>query len=117
MVSVPAWSGRKVQEARALVSRYLPTACGKCGHQVTAKDRWVVGHKKDRITHPHLTWEPSNWQAEHRACSDASGQAAVIAKAKKDAIASVQHSLFDASGLAIFPNEDTLRKQIGRAHV
>ena len=108
--AVRPWSGRAVQQARALMARYLPAPCGKCGREVKATDRWVVGHKQDRITHPHLTWEPSNWQHEHRACSDSSGQAAVIAKAKADAIASIQHTLFDASGLAVFPADDTARK-------
>lgn len=35
---------------------------------------------------PELTWEVSNWRIEHRACSDASGQEAVIRKAKADAL-------------------------------
>ncbi|PTU57591.1 HNH endonuclease [Sphaerisporangium cinnabarinum] len=47
---------------------------------------WVVGHIKSRVTHPELTWEPSNWRVEHRRCSDASGQAAVIEKARADAL-------------------------------
>lgn len=36
--------------------------------------------------YPELTWEVSNWQPEHRACSDASGQESVIRKAKADAL-------------------------------
>lgn len=107
------WSGRRVTEARRLVGRTLPCACGKCGliierkNEAPEKDQtWVVGHKQDRWSHPHRMWDPSNWQAEHRGCSDASGQAAVIAKARAEGAASVQHSLFDASGLAVLPADD-----------
>lgn len=108
--TIPDWSGRAVMEARELVARYLPTACGKCGQTVTARDRWVVGHKKDRWQYPHLTWDPSNWQPEHRACSDRSGQAAVIAKARAEGAASVQNSLFESEHLRVLPAGDPLRK-------
>jgi hypothetical protein len=47
---------------------------------------WVVGHIKDRALYPELTWEPSNWRPEHRACSDASGQSVALAKAKLEAL-------------------------------
>jgi hypothetical protein len=33
-----------------------------------------------------MTWEPTNWQIEHRRCSDASGQQAVIEKAAATAL-------------------------------
>ena len=46
----------------------------------------MVGHIKDRALHPELTWEPSNWRPEHRACSDASGQSVALAKAKLEAL-------------------------------
>lgn len=46
----------------------------------------MVGHIKDRWRYPELTWEPSNWRAEHRVCSDSSGQAAALAKAKLEAL-------------------------------
>ncbi len=80
------WSGRAVEAARAIVAGWLPRPCGQCGEVVTAEDRWVVGHIKSRAEHPELTWEVSNWQVEHRSCSDKSGQAVVIAKAKAEAI-------------------------------
>lgn len=47
---------------------------------------WVVGHVKSRVSHPDLTMDMSNWWPEHRKCSDASGQAAVIEKARADAL-------------------------------
>ena len=46
----------------------------------------MIGHIRDRVVWPELTWDVSNWQPEHRACSDASGQDAVIRKAKADAL-------------------------------
>lgn len=68
--------------------------CPRCGHLVQPDppstparySGWVVGHIKSRSTHPELTWDPSNWQLEHRACSDASGTMAVIEKAKLEAL-------------------------------
>lgn len=89
-MTVPAWGGRKVQEARVHMATRLPAECGKCGRTVTRTDEWVIGHKQDRITHPHLTWVMSNWQHEHRACSDRTGQAAVIAKAKAEVLADLR---------------------------
>lgn len=83
------WAGRAAQGARAIVRTWLPQPCGKCGKTVTTEDRWNVGHKQDRATHPDLTWDVTNWQPEHRACSDRSGQAAVIAKAKAEERAAV----------------------------
>jgi hypothetical protein len=49
---------------------------------IQSSDRWVVGHKVARSLRPELTWEVSNWQPEHRACSDRSAQEAVIEKAR-----------------------------------
>lgn len=46
----------------------------------------MVGHIKDRALYPELTWEPSNWRAEHKACSDKSGQSVALAKAKLEAL-------------------------------
>ena len=46
----------------------------------------MVGHIKDRALYPELTWEPSNWRPEHRACSNASGQSVALAKAKLEAL-------------------------------
>ena len=64
----------------------LPAPCARCGTTIEVSDRWVIGHIKDRVTHPELTWEPSNWRHEHRRCSDASAQSAVQAKAAADAL-------------------------------
>lgn len=106
---VKPWSGRAVTEARVLVRRWLPRPCGKCGQTVhddppgtpLGSSGWVIGHKVDRALRPDLTWEVSNWQPEHRACSDASGQAAVIAKARAEGAASVQQSLFESAPLRV----------------
>jgi hypothetical protein len=83
------WSGRVVQRARDVVRTWLPAPCGKCGRTVLPlpDNGWVVGHKVARSLRPDLALVVSNWQPEHRACSDASGQAAVIEKAKRDALA------------------------------
>lgn len=78
------WSGRIVQEARAIVATWLPAECAKgCGRVLDASDptSWVVGHKKARATHPELMLEVSNWQAECRPCSDASGHSVMVEKA------------------------------------
>ncbi|HEY9523892.1 MAG TPA: hypothetical protein VIR33_11685, partial [Thermopolyspora sp.] len=81
------WSGRAVAQARAIVAQWLPQSCPRCGRTVNVGDRWVVGHKIARSLRPELTFEVSNWQPEHRLCSDRSGQSAVIDKAKRDALA------------------------------
>lgn len=88
------WSGRVVDQARAIVVQWMvegeskgePLACGKCGEPVVSSEPWVVGHIKSRNAHPELTMVMSNWWPEHRRCSDASGQAAVIEKARADAL-------------------------------
>jgi hypothetical protein len=91
VVSVPDWSGRRVQQARAHMATRLPAPCGAehhapdCPGTITREadpGTWVVGHVKSRITHPRLTWAVTNWRHEHRSCSDATGQAAVIANAR-----------------------------------
>lgn len=53
---------------------------------VTLKMDWVVGHIKSRAAYPELTWEPTNWRIEHRGCSDRTGTAAIIEKAKREAL-------------------------------
>lgn len=93
-----AWSGANVRKARAAMAPRLPAPCGRCGKTVQPDEAWVVGHIKDRATHPELTLDPSNWQIEHRACSDRTGQAAVIAKARAEGAAGV------------FPHADTPRQ-------
>lgn len=61
----------------------LPAPCGRCGKTVELTDDWHVGHIKSRAAYPELTWEVSNWQPEHAACSLGTGQAAVIEKARR----------------------------------
>lgn len=81
------WSGRRVQAARTLVATWLPMQCGRCPHPVDGTEPWVVGHKIARSIRPDLMWSPDNWQPEHRACSDRTGQAAVIEKARAEGAA------------------------------
>ena len=87
------WSGRKVAQARLIVAGWLPAQCGRCPRTVDGTEPWVVGHKISRALRPDLALEPSNWQPEHRTCSDTSAQAAVIEKARaegaRDALAGV----------------------------
>lgn len=87
---IPEWSGRRVQQARAFMSRCLPAQCAaerhdpRCPGLLDGTEAWVIGHVKSRVEHPELTWDVSNWRHEARVCSDATGQAAVIAKAKAE---------------------------------
>lgn len=69
-----------------MVATWLPAPCGRCGKQLKPGSSWVIGHIEDRWRRPDLVWDVSNWRPEHKACSDASGQAAVIAKAKDEAL-------------------------------
>lgn len=82
------WSGRAVQKARAYVAtHHLPGPCGRCQAPIDPlRDRWVVGHIKSRAAYPELTWDPKNWRAECRACSDRSAQSSVQEKAARDAL-------------------------------
>ncbi|MFT4189849.1 MAG: HNH endonuclease [Aeromicrobium sp.] len=84
-----SWSGRVVEQARAIVATWLPRPCAKCGEVMDGGTPWVVGHKRSRATHPHLTMAVSNWQVECRPCSDKGGQAVVREKAAAEALAAV----------------------------
>jgi hypothetical protein len=94
------WSGRVVTQARSIVQGWMvdaerrgePYSCGQCGEPVVHTEPWVVGHIRSRALHPELTMVMSNWWPEHRKCSDASGQAAVIEKAKAEARAEMADS-------------------------
>lgn len=88
------WSGRRVTQARAIVSSWLPAPCGQCGVEVTSADEWVVGHEVARSLRPDLTFVLSNWRPEHKACSDRTGQQAVIDKA------------FAAGAASVFPADE-----------
>lgn len=77
-MSAAKWGGRRLTLARAEVALWLPTPCGQCGRTVypdppgARRTGWVIGHIKSRALHPELTWLRSNWQVEHRACSESS---------------------------------------------
>lgn len=92
-----AWAGRKVTEARTIVATWLPMTCGRCPRVVDGSEPWVIGHKIARWERPDLMWAPDNWQPEHKACSDKTGQAEVIRKAHAAGVASV---------VGVFPHED-----------
>lgn len=86
-MTTTAWSGRKVTEARQILANATtwPTECARgCGRTLTRTDPWRLGHRLPRWSHPELTWEPTNWQVECRPCSDASGQAEALAKARAE---------------------------------
>lgn len=63
-----------------------PVPCHLCAFPVNRGDQWVIEHKQSRSLRPDLTWEMSNWAISHRSCSNRSGQAAVIEKAKAQAL-------------------------------
>lgn len=69
-------------QARVFMAQFLPKPCARCGKEIGVNDEWVIGHIKPRGTHPHLMWDKDNWQHEHRACSDKTGQIGVIEKAR-----------------------------------
>lgn len=84
-----AWAGAAVSRARAALSArtdWDTVTCGQCGKRVRRDEPWVVGHIKARGTHPELMFDPANHRVEHRKCSNKTGQAGVIAKAKADAL-------------------------------
>ena len=83
-MTVPAWSGRRVTEARGYMATLLPASCWLCHRTITADQDWVIEHKQSRATHPELTWVLGNWAHSHRACSDRTGMQAVIAKARQE---------------------------------
>lgn len=92
------WDGDGVRKARAHMSQFLgKQVCPHCGRVVDESRPWVVGHIISRGVRPDLMWDPTNWRLEHRSCSDATGQAGVIAKAKAEALAGTGQSVF-ASG-------------------
>jgi hypothetical protein len=89
------WSGRAVTNARHYMAQLLPLPCGRCGHRVTPEHQWVIGHRIPRSVRPDLTWDPTNWQPEHRRCpsaptlhasSEGSGLLVRVEKRKRDAL-------------------------------
>lgn len=101
------WSGRLVEDARDYLAQRLPAPCARCGVAVTDKVGMRVGHIRDRVTHPDLVAEPSNWQVECVRCSDAGGQRAVQAKARQDLLIELGLDPADADKRSIFPSVGT----------
>jgi len=77
------WTGRAVANVRAYMATKLPATCGRCLKPVTADQPWVVGHIKSRTAYPELTWDPANWQHEHKRCSDQSARQATLERAAR----------------------------------
>lgn len=82
--SVPAWAGRRKVEALKRVkalgrARRPPSPCCICEQPINYALEYPhpqscsVQHLKSRATHPHLTWEPSNWAPAHLDCNKAAG--------------------------------------------
>jgi 5-methylcytosine-specific restriction endonuclease McrA len=59
------WGGRRATEAKATCQQLYGWVCWLCGHPIEDPDDYTVDHVKERVTHPHLTWEPSNWRPAH----------------------------------------------------
>lgn len=76
------WSGEVVRKARAYMSvQPMPWVCGQCNEPIETNQPWVVGHIKPRALYPELTLDITNWQHEHKWCSDRSGHAVKQQKA------------------------------------
>lgn len=79
---IPAWGGRRAQAALAQVKREgrrRNTPCHLCGKPIDYNLDWphpwacTVEHPLSRHTHPHLTWDPANWQPAHHRCNSIEG--------------------------------------------
>ena len=84
MAEIPEWGGERAQRALDQVRRFgqlhsLP--CCLCEQPIDYtlrhphKQACTVQHVKPRSTHPHLTWEPSNWAPAHADCNSSQGNA------------------------------------------
>lgn len=82
MSDIPEWAGARAQTALDTIRRYgeggnLP--CVICQMPIDYslrkphKQAVTVQHIKPRSTHPHLTWEPSNWGPAHADCNSSAG--------------------------------------------
>ena len=58
------WAGAHVTKARAYCQRVYGFTCWLCGHPIDPDD-YTVDHVLERSTHPHLTFDPSNWRPAH----------------------------------------------------
>lgn len=81
-LSVPAWSGRRAQDALARVKsigRRKKAPCCICGQRIDYSlpsrepEGCTVQHIKSRKLFPHLTWDPKNWAPAHGACNQSAG--------------------------------------------
>lgn len=81
------WGGRRAQAALTAVRTVgqrdaLP--CVICDMPIDYtlraphKQACTVQHLKARSTHPHLTWEPSNWAPAHADCNSSQGRALAV---------------------------------------
>ena len=61
----------------------LPAPCAKCGRLIRPGEAWVIGHRIPRAIRPDLTWDPTNWAHEHRACSQSSARSVAVEKNKR----------------------------------
>ena len=84
---IPEWAGETAQKALAQVRAYgqsLDLPCVICDMPIDYslrhphKQACTVQHLKARSTHPHLTWEPSNWAPAHADCNSSQGKAAAV---------------------------------------
>lgn len=83
MSEIPEWGGQRAQDALDVVRRYgeaNDVACVICDQPIDYSLRrphrqaCTVQHIKARSTHPHLTWEPSNWGPAHADCNSSQGK-------------------------------------------
>lgn len=81
-ITVPAWGGRRAQQALERVKaegRRKRKPCCICGHGIDyslpSKDPngCTVQHIKSRKLFPELTWDPSNWAPAHAECNQSAG--------------------------------------------
>lgn len=80
--TIKPWSGPAVGEARKDVAQrgYANNEpCCICGQAIdyrlppTDPDGMTIQHVKSRSTHPHLTWDRSNWEPAHAQCNKSAG--------------------------------------------
>lgn len=80
--TIPPWSGRRAQDALALVKaagRAARTRCWICKQTIdyslpsTDPNGCTVQHIKSRKLFPRLTWVRSNWAPAHSRCNSSEG--------------------------------------------
>ncbi len=77
-MTIPTWEGDRAQRALAQVRAHgtqTNAPCALCLKPIDYHLRYPhpdslsVDHKHPRKTHPHLTWDPNNWQPSHLRCN------------------------------------------------